>query len=293
MILMATFKSVKSTTTNNLLCLLLLVFGPLPVFAASGSHPFPLESDWGPFTYSVGGASAAVASNTDAITTNPAGLSLLQGSGLAGGQYLRMPLGQNRWGISVVDGSNDIVGGFRFYWDESNGGVKKKFTTALAYRLPFAVIGVSGHVVHFSDMASGNGWHFTHSVGFLSPLGAGFSIGAFINSLYDLEKDLHIPPSAHFGALYTYPQFFRIAFDADRRLYIDNQDWNYSIGGDFLVNEFFAVRSGYRWAHDINHSFWTAGAAMLAPKLHVSGFFMRTVDEHPENGFGFDVYLKM
>lgn len=263
------------------------------VMAAAAAHPTSIQSYWNAGSYSRGGTSAAIASPLDALSSNPAALGLLTSRGGFGGEFLRLPNDQQRWSVSMIDGSNAIIGGFLFAWNEANGSDKQQFTGSLAYKLPLAIVGGSAHVIRLENFAGNNGWHFTQSIGALAPLAYGLSIGAYAFAPYDFEKNTVLPPSGHLGVLYTYPQLLKIAFDADRRfLTSTGQDWNYSLGGDVLVHEFVALRGGHHWAHKKGESFWSSGIALIAPKIDISGFFMQTTTSSTKSGYGFDVYLK-
>ena len=289
MILMPSIFFVKTPPNYYLLtiAILLSLFSFLSLQAQS--LPYPERADWGPSTFALGGASAAVASNHDSFMTNPAGLVYFIQKNSVGGNWQRMPREQSMWSLSLVDGTRNVIGGFHFNWTDIDKTTRHTYVLAAAYKTPYGSLGVTIKPMRFSDLTGdGNGWHLTGSTGVLVPVAMGISFGGYVKSFLDGQKDSQLPPSAHLGVLYTYGDLFRVTFDADRRFQIPNQDWNYSVGGEVSGGEYFVLRGGYRWQEDRDYRFWSSGASFVAPRFELSGHYTRTLTGSVSHGFGFD-----
>ncbi|MDB5036511.1 MAG: hypothetical protein JWQ35_39 [Bacteriovoracaceae bacterium] len=258
----------------------------------AASLPVPMNADWGPTTYSLAGAAAAIVSNHDSFLTNPAGIFYYSGQTSLGGMWEKMPGKLSNWSASVVDGSNDIVGGFQFADTNANGLIRQNYTLDTAYKTPYGAIGVSIHGVRLRGVEPGRGWHLTNSVGVIVPLGGIVTLGIYSKSPYDLEKDHYFPPSIHMGVMYSKEGALRATFETGRRFRIEDQDWYYAVAGDILMQKYLAIRGGYRWDHEQGKSFWSMGGALLAPKIEMTGTYIRTTTGPKSNGYGFDVTFR-
>lgn len=249
--------------------------------------PLPERLDWGTTTWSMGGAGAASVSDYDAITTNPAGLVFYKGKGALGGHWQQLPEDYSQWGISSIDGNQVLLTGFNYSMANYSDIRRQALTLSAAYPTPYGSLGFGGQAVYLTGLRPNKGWHFTSFGGVLIPVFGGFSIGAYGKSFGDFSDDSKFPPSAHVGAMYSIPQALRLAFDADRRFKVRQQDWNYSAGGDVLMKEYFGIRGGYHWNNSTEYDFWTVGLSIIAPKIELSGYYLRKVSGAAGNGMGF------
>lgn len=258
--------------------------------------PTPQIVDYGPNSIAVGGSSAAIVSNHDAFLTNPANLFYLAGKYSAGGNYQRLPHNTTNWSADIVDGTNGVIGGFQFQSAENKGQfTRHAYTLSAAYKTNYGSLGASVHAMRFSDIPpgnAGNGWHFTNTTGVFIPLGDSLAIGSYGRSVLDFEKDKQLPPTVHMAIVYTSQNILRATFEADRRWRAPNQDWNYSTGGELLLSQYYVVRGGYHVDYSNEDSYWSSGVSLLAPKMEVSGSFIRTATGKHTNGFGVDTFLR-
>jgi hypothetical protein len=261
--------------------------------ATAGTLPTPMSLDWGPQSYSFAGAAAAMVNNQDAFLTNPAGLVFFSGSGALQGSWQTMPGDQDHWTTSVVDGTHDLIGGFQFAESKVDDLSRQNFTITGSYKTPYGSFGISAHALKFGGVPSGRGWHFTNTIGILAPVGELFTIGIYSKSPYDLEdRHSQLPPSIHMAIMYAKASAFRVSFESGRRFRIPDQDWYYAAAGDILLQDYLAVRGGYRWEIKNERSFWSAGAALIAPKVEITGVYIRMNSGPPSNGYGFDLNFR-
>jgi hypothetical protein len=261
--------------------------------AQAESLPTPASLDWGPTAYAFSGAAAAMANNQDAFLTNPAGLCYYSQLSVFGGSWQKMPGDQSTWTAGLVDGTHELVGGFHFAWNEIGSLTRNNYTLTTAYRTAYGAVGISIHALRFSGVPAGGGWHFTNSIGVLIPLSDMFTVGIYSKSPYDLESHHdQLPPSIHMAVMYSKTGTLRATFESGRRFRIPDQDWYYAAAGDFLLQDYLAVRGGYRWDHKTERSLWSLGGALIAPKVEITGTFVRATSGPKANGYGFDATFK-
>jgi hypothetical protein len=291
---MRRFLSVKTPSSTFMkFLLLLLVLAIRPIFNFAATPPFSDMADWGPTTFSLGGASSASASDHDSFLNNPAGLVYYERKYSLGGYWLNAPRDQTSFSASTIDGNKGaLVSGFHFSSTEFGMAKRYSYTLGFAYRTPYGSAGVSTEALDFSGVSAGKGWHFTGTAGILVPVAYRISLGASVKSLVDREQNSQIPPSVKLAIMYSVPETLRVAFDADRRFSIPDQDWNYSVGGDYLFNEYLNVRGGYHWNNSTDYSFWSTGLGIVAPKVDIIGFYMKTTSGPKSTGFGVNTQLK-
>lgn len=294
MILMTLLEAVKSLKRLSFSLFLLTIFAHYQPLAAAQGHPFPMRSYWGPTAIGLGGAMAAAATNQDSFLTNPAGLANFTNISSVGGHYLMLPRSLSSFGASIVDGARGIVGGFQYSWTNLQQAARQNFVTGAAYRTPYGAAGVTVSAFRFSKLnpAAGQGWLFSGSVGVLVPVGMGLTLGAYSLHPFDNVKDSYLPPSLHLGAAYTYPEIFRISFEAYRRFKDGLSNWNYSLGGDVLIKQYFIFRGGYHWNNSREDNFGSIGLGITSGKLEISGVYTRYTSGKHQNGLGTDLTLR-
>lgn len=265
--------------------------GSLGIYAES--LPTPMSLDWGPSTCSLAGTAASLANNHDAFLTNPAGLFYYSGSSSFGGSWQSMTGDQSQWTAGLVDGTHDLIGGFQFAWGDIGSLTRRVYTVGSSYKTPYGIVGVSLHGYQFQGVPAGRGWHFSNSMGVLIPVGQLLSLGVYSKSPYDFQgAHDYLPPSVHLAIMYSKPGLIRASFESGRRFRVSNQDWYYAAAGDFLLQEYLAVRGGYRWEPRNEPSLWSLGLALIAPRIEIIGSFTRTTSGSQSNSFGVDTTFK-
>lgn len=252
----------------------------------------PSWVDWGPTSWALGGAGVPAASNLDAFGVNPAGLSYFHGQGVGGGYWLEIPGLERSWGAGMVDGQKGITGGVQYADLEMNHLRRQAYNIAATYQTQAMAFGVTAHGYRYSGSEIDTQWKFTQTLGVLIPFSKSLTFGASAKALIDRVESEAIPPELSFGLLYTMPEQFRVSLQTDRRLRIPDQEWNFSAGAEFLTQEFFLVRGGYRWDRTTGQSFISGGMALHSPKLELAAFALRYMEEPNDIGFGFDTHFR-
>ncbi|MBN8555110.1 MAG: hypothetical protein J0L93_06685 [Deltaproteobacteria bacterium] len=288
---MRRFLSVKTPTKLAPALAIIYVFLKTSTVLATEELPFSDMADWGPTTFMMGGASAASSSDHDAFLNNPAGLMYYERRYSIGGHYLETAREQTSYSASTIDGNKGVLSGFHFGSVSYGRPKRQSYTLAVAYKTPYGALGVSTSALRFTGVSPGKGWHFSGTMGVLIPVAYQISIGGSVKSVLDREKNTQLPPQVKMGIMYSNPNQIRVAFDADRRFNIHNQDWNYSLGGDYLMKNYFAVRGGYHWNHSTDYSFYSAGGGIVSPKFEIYGMYMRTTSGPDSNGYGVNAQL--
>lgn len=265
-----------------------LILASLPIFCLP-AQSLPQASNWGPVTMARGGAAVAAANGLDSMTTNPAGLASFYGKRAFGGSYTRSHRDLLRWGVGLVDGNKNIIGGFNFDYASQGRRNRQGYTVGLAYATNYAIVGMSGNVYRFSGLTGENGWTFTQTAGVMVPVMFGITVGISGRAFLDkIDSDVEAPEMS-MGVSYAKEKRMLLSFQADRRFDVPGQAWNYSVGGDVIFQEFFFLRSGYRFDNTEDSSFWSAGAGLKAPRFELSSYFTQTVEGKDSRGLGFEL----
>lgn len=264
-----------------------LVFISLPATAQTFSE----RSDWGPTNYALGGTTATAFPHTSGFLTNPATLGSFSGSSAFGADYQLLPRDLSSWSISVIDGTNGIVGGAQFHWVDEQRARRQTYSGGLAYRSNWIWLGTSANIYNYSKLSPGSGWHFSGGAGFLIPVPGGLTFGAYGKNFLDREKDTYLPPTFGGGATYVVPQVARISIETSKRFSIPGQGWNVSSGMEYLMKDYFSLRGGYHWNRSHEDSFWSAGAALAAPKINLAFTFSQTTKRIAQ-GYSFEAFIK-
>ncbi len=266
--------------------ILFVVLSFLPLTA----QKIPPHAGWGAQTWGRAGVGAPLAQGLEAFSNNPAGLTRQIGRASFGGSYLSLPQKASSWNIGLIDGLQQVIGGFNFHWYEESPFNRQSYQLGLAYTTTYGAAGISADIYRFSGLdAPDNGWKVSQSAGALIPIAYGLQIGAFSQAFFDTIRNEIQAPLVALGAAYDLSGMGRVGFQADRSLGVSDVDWNYSIGGDIILQEFFVARTGYRFDNSGEKNFWTIGAGLESPKLNFDAFYRLNADNSGQRAWGFEL----
>ena len=201
-------------------------------FSITSGQPqvIPQFADLGAQTWGRAGVGAPLAQGLEAFSNNPAGLVRQIGRASFGGQYLNLPGSGSAWNIGLIDGLQEIVGGFNFQYYDQSPFSRQSYQLGAAYNTTYGAAGVTANVYRFAgSSAPDKGWKVSQSAGLLIPIGYGFQIGGFSQAFFDNIKSTLQAPRVALGAAYDWPGLGRFGFQADRNFKVSNADWNYSM----------------------------------------------------------------
>ena len=258
--------------------------------ASARAQVIPQYADWGAQTWGRAGVGAPLSQGLEAFSNNPAGLVRQLGRASFGGQYLNLPGNGSSWSLGLIDGLQEVIGGFNFQYHDQSPYSRQSYQLGAAYNTSYGAAGVTANIYRFAGSgAPDKGWKVSQSVGLLIPLGFGFQIGGFGQAFFDNIKASLQAPRMALGAAYDWPDLGRLGFQADRIFEVKNADWNYSMSAEIILQEFFVARGGYRFDNSPLKDFWTIGAGLEAPKMQIDGFYMLSADSSNETAWGFQV----
>jgi hypothetical protein len=196
-------------------------------------------------SYGMGGAYRALGLGAEAVTGNPASMSVVRGYvlELGGAWDPRNPFGFG--GVSVMDSqSGPVAGGLAYQLVSVGEGIDQRVThlNTVSFSVPLGPLHLGGSARHLLSTGAAPRNALTSDAGLLLQLG-GFTVSAAGHNLIDVAA-LDFPRYYSFSGAYLGPML-RVAADVRTDLGERGGLLAYNAGAEWVLGDFLPLRAGY------------------------------------------------
>lgn len=278
------------------LCLPGVAWAEIPQAAPVTGNEYLLSDMAGARSVGMGDAFRAVGSSNDAISENPAALSMSQRYEIDGFFGYAFSTPASYWNASIVDANTTPIAVGVGYTHLASGMFQDRFSgsdlrLALAYALipDTLYIGISGQWLDFRGAFPSNAITGDASIVY-KPVDI-VSIAAIGYNLVDVDQEVLAPRKLALAAAVGSDTTFRVAGDVVGNIATPSLVLDYHLGGEYLIAQLIAVRAGYLYDGLIKQSFGTIGAGVIVTGFAFDVGFRQSIVPWNDNAIILDIKL--